>query len=88
MLLLREATDKNIQVYVTESRPSASGHKAVEELLQLGIRAKVILDAAVGYFIGMCDMVMVGAEGVVENGGVINQVGRLLVVTAYIVTAI
>ena len=37
----------------------------------------MILDAAVGYFMGRMDLVLVGAEGVVENGGIINQVRRL-----------
>ncbi len=39
------------------------------------IPAQMILDAAVGYFIEKVDMVLVGAEGVVENGGLINQIG-------------
>lgn len=43
-------------------------------LRKSGIPATLILDAAVGYFIEKVDMVLVGAEGVVENGGVINQV--------------
>ena len=34
----------------------------------------MILDAAVGYIIEKVDMVLVGAEGVVESGGIINQV--------------
>lgn len=40
-----------------------------------GIPTTIILDAAVGYVIDKVDMVLVGAEGVVENGGLINQIG-------------
>ena len=43
-----------------------------------GIPATVILDSAVGYYIQKVDMVIVGAEGVVENGGIINQIGTYL----------
>ena len=77
MLLLAQAArcGKTFKVYVTEAKPSRSGIKAVQELRNHGIDAEVILDASVGYFLGMCDMVLVGAEGVVENGGLVNQVG-------------
>lgn len=39
-----------------------------------GIPCTIVLDAAVGYYIERMDMILVGAEGVVENGGLINQV--------------
>lgn len=35
----------------------------------------MILDAAVGYMMEKVDLVLVGAEGVVESGGIINRVG-------------
>ncbi len=65
---------------MTESRPSNSGHKAVEILKQNGIPATVILDSAVGYMIEKVDMVLVGAEGVVENGGLINSVCLIFII--------
>ncbi|CAG8492149.1 5239_t:CDS:2 [Rhizophagus irregularis] len=40
-----------------------------------GIPATIILDTAVGYVIDKVDAVFVGAEGVVENGGLINAIG-------------
>lgn len=46
------------------------------ELNAAGIPCTVILDSAVGYVMEQVDMVMVGAEGVVESGGVINKVKR------------
>lgn len=48
--------------------------QAVQALRQAGIPCRAILDSAVGYIMDKVDMVFVGAEGVVENGGVINQV--------------
>ena len=47
-----------------------------EELTEFGIPCTVILDAAVGYVMEKIDMVLCGAEGVVESGGIINKVNE------------
>lgn len=44
-------------------------------LKEEGINAKLILDAAIGYYMEKMDIVLVGAEAVVTNGGIINKVG-------------
>lgn len=74
LLLRAAAANRRFRVFVTESKPTSQGFEAVKILQQHGILASVILDSAVGYYIGLSDMVLVGAEGVVENGGVVNQV--------------
>lgn len=80
MLLLRAAAaNRRFKVLVTESKPTSQGFDAVRILQQHGVPASVILDAAVGHYIGGVDMVLVGAEGVVENGGVVNQIGTYVV---------
>lgn len=43
-------------------------------LEKMGIETTVILDSAVAYIMEQIDMVMVGAEGVMESGGIINKV--------------
>ena len=45
-----------------------------EWLKNNGINSTVIIDAAVGYIMEKVDMVLVGAEGVAESGGIINKV--------------
>jgi translation initiation factor eIF-2B subunit alpha len=89
MHLLQKAAESGIQfnVLVTESRPSAAGfvfhlfnalysrERVLAELQSLDIPTQIILDAAVGYYIEKVDMILVGAEGVVESGGIINQIG-------------
>lgn len=65
---------KRLTVLCTESRPTRSGYRMRDQLRKAGVPAEVILDSAVGYRMGQVDMVLVGAEGVVENGGLINQV--------------
>ena len=45
------------------------------DLKKIGINATVILDAAAGAIMEKIDFVLLGAEGVVENGGIINKIG-------------
>ncbi|KAJ3170965.1 Translation initiation factor [Geranomyces variabilis] len=77
MLLLRKAhgENKRFKVFVTETSPTSSGTRAVQELRKFQIPAELILDAAVGFIMDRVDMVIAGAEGVVQNGGIINQIG-------------
>lgn len=66
---------KRFTVYVTESNPDKSGYKMEKELSKLGIPTVVILDFEIGYIMEKVQMVMVGAEGVMESGGIINKIG-------------
>ncbi|NXJ60566.1 EI2BA factor, partial [Rostratula benghalensis] len=72
---------KRFNVYVTESQPDQAGQvlsnlqKMAKALRKLNIPVIVILDAAVGYIMEKVDLVLVGAEGVVESGGIINKIG-------------
>ncbi|NXO84790.1 EI2BA factor, partial [Sitta europaea] len=77
---------KRFSVYVTESQPDEAGRvfspniffnrqKMAKALRKLNIPVTVILDAAVGYIMEKVDLVLVGAEGVVESGGIINKIG-------------
>lgn len=77
MQVLKEAAaaKKHFKVYVTESLPDGTGRMAYADLTALDIPTTVILDAAVGFIMEQVDMVLVGAESVVENGGIINKIG-------------
>lgn len=75
LLLLAAQRNKRIQVIVTEGRPSGSGALMLEMLEQHGIPCQLVTDSAVGHLMERVDQVIVGAEGVVENGGLINQIG-------------
>lgn len=72
-----EAAKENIrfQVFVTMSAPDNTGVQMHKELVDAGIDATLILDAAVGYIMEQVSAVMLGAEGVTENGGIINKIG-------------
>ncbi|RHX97608.1 hypothetical protein DYB37_006898 [Aphanomyces astaci] len=74
-VLLQAAKSKHFSVVVTEGRPNGAGYKTAELLSNAGIPTTVIVDAAMGYYMERVSMVIVGAEGVVENGGIVNKVG-------------
>ena len=44
------------------------------ELSEIGVPCTLVLDASIGYIMSEIDYVLVGAEGVVESGGIINRV--------------
>ncbi|KAI7933667.1 hypothetical protein MJO28_009688 [Puccinia striiformis f. sp. tritici] len=70
-----EKPRKRFQVFVTESRPSGLGLKTHAILEQFGIPCVVLLDSAVAYTMAKVDLVLVGAEAVLEDGGLINYIG-------------
>jgi translation initiation factor eIF-2B subunit alpha len=67
--------NKRVSVITPEMRPDAEGYKMAKELQAVGIPVKLIIDSAVGHVMSKVDFVLSGAEGVVENGGVINKIG-------------
>eukprot|EP00052_Salpingoeca_macrocollata_P005134 m.45645 g.45645 ORF g.45645 m.45645 type:complete len:300 (-) comp14687_c0_seq2:214-1113(-) len=75
VLLAAASNNKRFSVLVTETRPSCSGLEMAERLKQAGIPTTVIPDSAVGYVTEKVDFAVVGAEAVVESGGIINTIG-------------
>ncbi|XP_008551391.1 translation initiation factor eIF-2B subunit alpha [Microplitis demolitor] len=77
LLALKEAAANNkmFHVYVTRSAPDNIGEEMYDNLTKLGVSCTLILDSAIGYVMEQVDMVMVGAEGVAESGGIINKIG-------------
>lgn len=51
------------------------GMETVLALRAMGVPVATIPESAVAYSLGKADMVIVGAEGVVENGGVVSRMG-------------
>lgn len=78
LLLKAAAANRRFSVLVTEARPNTRGIRAAKLLQQNNIPASVILDSAVGHYMGKVTAVLVGAEGVVENGGIVNQIGTFM----------
>ncbi|KAL3825064.1 hypothetical protein ACJIZ3_021093 [Penstemon smallii] len=75
--ILRTAAQnkKHFRVFCTEGRPDRTGLRLSNELSQLDVPVKLLIDSAVAYSMDEVDMVFVGADGVVESGGIINMMG-------------
>jgi len=74
-LLTQASLTKHIRIICLEGRPDAAGVKAAKFYAEAGIPTTVVLDSAMGYIMESVDMVLMGAEGVVENGGIVNKLG-------------
>ncbi|KAL8807911.1 MAG: hypothetical protein Q9182_000377 [Xanthomendoza sp. 2 TL-2023] len=58
-----------------EKEKETDGMLRTQSLREMGIHVAVIPPEAVAYSLGETTMVMVGAEGVVENGGIVSRLG-------------
>ncbi|GMI46713.1 hypothetical protein TrCOL_g1659 [Triparma columacea] len=76
-LLVRAAAveRRNFNIVVLEGRPDGGGAKAASLFSEAGIPTTVVLDSAAAHVMERCDLCIVGAEGVLENGGIVNKVG-------------
>ncbi|RDL30482.1 uncharacterized protein BP5553_10360 [Venustampulla echinocandica] len=62
-------------IYVLNGDRVSESKRAVSDLRARGVPVATIPEGAVGYAMGKVDLVIVGAEGVVENGGIISRLG-------------
>ncbi|RKO99705.1 hypothetical protein CXG81DRAFT_14160 [Caulochytrium protostelioides] len=60
-------------------RGRALGHATAAELRAHGIPTALIPDTALGYVIDTVSFILVGAEGVVQNGGLVNGLGTFTI---------
>ncbi|CAM9698684.1 unnamed protein product [Chrysoparadoxa australica] len=75
-LLLKAAERAHFRIIMPEGRLAGRSDLAAAKVLnEAGIPVHVVLDTALGYFMEQVSFCLVGAEGVVENGGIINKVG-------------
>ena len=62
-------------IYVMNGARVSESKAVVTSLRTKGVPVATITEGAVGYAMGKVDLVIVGAEGVVENGGIISRLG-------------
>lgn len=72
--------NRPLRLIFTESLPERSGFKMAQEVLAgLGaeheVEVAMVRDAAVAAVLDTVSFVLIGAEGVVESGGIINTIG-------------
>ena len=75
--VLQEAIKQGtmMQIYIPECRPKQEGLETYKKLKELGFPCTLIFDTSIGFIMEEIDMVLTGAEAVVENGGIINRIG-------------
>ena len=69
---------KDFKVICTEGKKSddeSAGISFYQQMVEAKIPCELILDSAVAYYMETIDLVLIGAEGVVESGGIINLIG-------------
>lgn len=73
-LIYAKRMGRKFEVYNTETRPLFQGRKTAKELAKNGIRITTFVDAALDDAITECDLVLLGADAIL-NTGVINKIG-------------
>lgn len=73
---------KNIQVYVTETRPRFQGRETAGKLGKAGIPTFLIVDSAVRFFMNKISKVVVGSDAIAANGAVVNKIGTSMIALA------
>ncbi|MHA1124974.1 MAG: hypothetical protein ACTSO7_08235 [Candidatus Heimdallarchaeota archaeon] len=78
MDLLKPDEDVEI-IYVMESRPLDEGEAMAHALAERGYNAKIIIDAAAGFFVKDVEVIVMGADTVFLDKSIINKVGSYIV---------
>jgi len=73
---------RTFDVIVAETAPSGEGHQLAAALAEAGISTTLIADAAVFAMMARVNKVIVGAHGVMANGGLITTAGCHLLALA------
>ena len=68
-LFLAAAKTRHFSVMVAESHPDGDGHTTAKQLSAAGVPVVMVEDNAVAHVMPRCQMVLCGAEAVVESGG-------------------
>jgi translation initiation factor eIF-2B subunit alpha len=76
-LLLRAAQQTHFTLVVAEESPTGTGHKTAEALLSAGVPVRMIEFGAIARSIAQCQLVLVGADAVLADGGILAKVGTL-----------
>lgn len=69
---------KRFDVSVTESRPNNDGVTTAKKLVELGIPVLISIDSGIPEMLSNADLMVVGAEAILTNGGAICKVGTYL----------
>jgi translation initiation factor eIF-2B subunit alpha len=79
--VLKSAAESGVRVQVitTECLPHKFGQEVMDFCSSVNIPCKMVLDSSIGFCMSQVDCVLVGAEAVLENGGIVNRIGTLTI---------
>lgn len=66
---------KEISAVVKETRPRKQGHITAERLRDWGVPVTLVVDNAARRYLERVDHVLVGADSIAADGGVVNKIG-------------
>ncbi|WP_265110106.1 ribose 1,5-bisphosphate isomerase [Halosolutus halophilus] len=66
---------KSVEAIVKETRPRKQGHITARQLREWGVPVTLIVDNAARRYLDDADHVLVGADSIAADGGVINKIG-------------
>lgn len=70
------------QVIILEGRPLYEGRTVVRSLAGQSLKLTLITDAQADIFLPMCQAVVVGADSILADGGILNKAGTALLARA------
>jgi translation initiation factor 2B subunit (eIF-2B alpha/beta/delta family) len=76
--ILRHALPSSCRVYIAESRPLMEGRRLFRHLSGIVADLRMVTDAQMGLVIPTADLVLVGADTVLSDLGVVNKTGTYL----------
>lgn len=76
------AGNKLRRVFVAESRPMNEGLLLARQLGQAGIPTTLLPDAAMGWALDKVSLILLGADGVLQDGSLANKMGSSLLALA------
>ncbi len=80
MKILGACVDRDITVICSESRPKYEGRKLASELSERGVEVLLTTDAALASMVDEADMVLIGADAILEKG-IVNKAGTCPLLT-------
>ena len=67
--------NKKLKIIIAESRPKNEGRLFAQALTEYNIKVELITDAMISLYIPKIDVVVLGADAILNNGNIINKAG-------------
>jgi translation initiation factor 2B subunit (eIF-2B alpha/beta/delta family) len=74
-VLHKVAEEREFRARVTETRPLYQGRETARELAEMGVPVRFYVDSGARIALREADVMMIGADAVLNNGKVINKIG-------------